>query len=236
MSRYYAPISISELETKVVEAFSEGDGIDPYLVKDKLRKDLKVEFGFENFDMVGGKYMGYASVGDFTFLGLTACDDSEYPVYFIIYWDGKKLRGYVPTDGNPWDTTLKKAYGHNVEANGKNAHKRWPHLFDGSPAEIGDFDFDWAAIWGDIKARILPGKQAAKPAKKKSLRERIESLVLYGPGCETEELFAATCRLCYQMYGLGEEEHAETLYEWAKEQAEATRLDGYTDFVKGYWG
>ena len=36
-------------------------------------------------------------------------------MFFIIYWDGKKLRAYVPTDGNPWNTDTKEAYGNDEE-------------------------------------------------------------------------------------------------------------------------
>jgi len=50
-----------------------------------------------------------------TFLGVMAGGDWEYPVFFMIYWDGKKLRGYVPIEGNMWNTSAKMAYGNNSE-------------------------------------------------------------------------------------------------------------------------
>ena len=58
-------------------------------------------------------------------IGVQCGGDWEYPVYFIIYWDGKSLRGYIPTDGNPWNTDDKIAYGNNAESDAKNVEKRF---------------------------------------------------------------------------------------------------------------
>jgi hypothetical protein len=56
--------------------------------------------------------------------------------------------------------------------------------------------------------------------KKKSISDRLQELKFYMPNDEAGELFAATCTLCYKMYGMGETRKAELLYTWAKEQAE----------------
>lgn len=237
MSRYFAPITESELKDKIEQTF----GGNMSQIVDGLRSDIKVEFDLENYNFEGYKTLS----NGLTYLGCSAGGDWEYPVFFIVYWDGKKLRAYVPTEGNPWNTKTKQAYGNDEDADGINAHKRWPDKFDGSPLDdSGCFDADDAEMEKDIMARILPVPSGLKPkpkSAKKTLQERIEALVYYAPGDEDSELFEQTCSLCYSMYGLGDTVKAETLYEWAKEQAEASkefaeeegRLD---DFMNGHWG
>lgn len=72
------------------------------------------------------------------------------------------------------------------------------------------------------------------------ISDRIKALKYYGTGDEGVELFQATCGLCYQMTGLGQSEKAETLYQWAKELADASLADAEEydwkdDFVHGRW-
>jgi len=76
-----------------------------------------------------------------------------------------------------------------------------------------------------------------------SIEKRIEELKWYGsPENEGYELFQATCSLCYQMNGIGEnEDRCETLYKWAKEFADQSKVwateDGTLDEVtNGYFG
>jgi hypothetical protein len=37
--------------------------------------------------------------------------DWEYPICFLIYWDGKTFRGYVPTKGQAYNKKQKAAIG-----------------------------------------------------------------------------------------------------------------------------
>lgn len=237
MSRYFAPITEAELKAKIDKAFVDEDPNDPYINRgdainhqvllDKLGKDLKVSFDFENFDIEGYRTLP----NGMTYLGLQAGGDWEHPVFFIIYWDGKKLRGYVPTEGNPWNTTTKQAYGNDEDADLKNARKRWPDC----PDDIdGWFDRDEAEIIKDIQSRILPtpkglpiNKQAVLVSTigklPKSMEDRVNDLVYYGDCDEGTELFEETLRLCYMMYGFGDNDKAELLYQWAKEQADASK-------------
>lgn len=95
-----------------------------------------------------------------TFLGITAGGDWETPLFYIIYWDGDKLRAYVPTDGNHWNTDTNTAYGSEAEAlDGdedeekaaeENVKKRFGVSMDG----LGDLDM--VAILADIQRNIVP--------------------------------------------------------------------------------
>jgi len=60
-----------------------------------------------------------------TFLGVEMGGDWEYPIFFIIYWDGKKIRGYIPKNGNIWNTDNKMAYGNDEKSDYNNCLKRF---------------------------------------------------------------------------------------------------------------
>jgi hypothetical protein len=61
------------------------------------------------------------------------------------------------------------------------------------------------------------------PEAPKSMYDRLKELRFYHPDDEAGEMFVTTCRLAYQMFGFGENEKAEMLYEWAKDQAKGSR-------------
>lgn len=46
-------------------------------------------------------------------LQVIAGGDWEFPVAFIFYSDGVKLRAYIPNDGNVWNKKFNSAYGNN---------------------------------------------------------------------------------------------------------------------------
>lgn len=50
-----------------------------------------------------------------TFLGCMAGGDWECPVFFIVYYDGKGFRGYVPSYGNVYNLDFKTAFGSECE-------------------------------------------------------------------------------------------------------------------------
>jgi len=122
----------------------------------QIQKDFKVDVDFENsecgkeyeylgFDketyesfyapkpanIVSNQFFGFNTrPSGLTFLGVSAGGDWEIPVHFIIYWDGKKLRCYIPTEGNLWNTTTKTAYGNDEDADSENIAKRFKELID----------------------------------------------------------------------------------------------------------
>lgn len=83
-----------------------------------------------------------------------------------------------------------------------------------------------------------------KKKKKKSVQERIESLVFYGTGDEAYELFTALCRCCYALR-YGPPEWQEQVCAWAEECAAISRADyenwqgdpdsPHADKAKGYY-
>ena len=183
--RTFVPISIDELKQKIQTVWAKHpdyteDTKDDYLLRfqeltPQVIRDLgKVSFSTENLEYENGK--GYSNSGSITgyhrldnglaFLGISAGGDWELPLFFIIYWDGKRLRGYIPTDGNPWNTDTHMAYGNDGDARAgsvsdwKNAKKRFPdRIKDEQEPEwfdTGDVDIecDPKKIIADITARI----------------------------------------------------------------------------------
>ena len=73
-----------------------------------IKKDFKgIHFDWENYDIVGDVRTTKGVPYQLFYAG----GDWEIPVYFMVYYDGKKIRVYVPTVGNTWRQDLKQALG-----------------------------------------------------------------------------------------------------------------------------
>jgi hypothetical protein len=151
--RKFKPLTKEELTAKIEKATKGGEAEKFYegnirgrmydLLTDhrQVKADLgKVNFDTENFACKEGEGYSGAQTGFLTFpnglvaVGCSAGGDWEYPLFFIIYHDGKTLRAYIPTEGNTWNTDTKRAYGNDSEANDgdtsdlDNLKKRYPQL------------------------------------------------------------------------------------------------------------
>lgn len=92
------------------------DAVQEMIYKDPtIKKDLsKITFDTENLDVDGTdiNYTGFYTLeSGFTFLLCVGGGDWEMSLGFIIYYDGEKLRAYIPTLGNTFDLKEKCAYG-----------------------------------------------------------------------------------------------------------------------------
>lgn len=67
---------------------------------------------------------------DFTFCGAVAGGDWEYPLFFIIYYDGTSLRAYIPIKGNMVNCDTLSAFGSEVNLHNPNAPYNLPQLYD----------------------------------------------------------------------------------------------------------
>ena len=141
MPRYAEKISEQDLINKILEAHNNHPGhrpgmtpatnLDDFLhgfilltLSPQIEKDLaKISFDGEN--VCGGTdcftsptpniMEAHTTPSGVTFFGFLLGGDWEFPVYFIIYWDGKELRAYIPTDGQWYDVKGKCAYGSGEE-------------------------------------------------------------------------------------------------------------------------
>jgi hypothetical protein len=112
--RYFSKtLSVNQLCEMIEDARNEA--ATSYGWREQLRhltptveKDLsKVHFDSENVDQNGYKTLP----NGLTYLGVYSYGDWEKPVFYIIYSDGKKLRGYIPKKGNLWNTDTNRSYG-----------------------------------------------------------------------------------------------------------------------------
>ncbi|MFA5071067.1 MAG: hypothetical protein WC511_01700 [Candidatus Pacearchaeota archaeon] len=80
-------------------------------------RDMTVNFDCENvslepfYKMTSYRGKFHTLESGLTFLGVFAGGDWEFPVFFIIYWDGTILRAYIPSEGNPYNKQTKCAFG-----------------------------------------------------------------------------------------------------------------------------
>lgn len=136
------------------EHYSSGIGyasLTPQVTKDLA----KVEFDCENINadpndawMEESEYIGLHTLDNgLSYLGVQAGGDWESSLFFIIYHDGRKLRGYVPEKGNTWNTLNKKAVGNDDEMD--KAFLKSKGLKDDDKLEA-----DFKAIEGEIKEKI----------------------------------------------------------------------------------
>lgn len=142
MSRKYEVVS----KECLAFLFKEADLYDTFHGESwkKLSKDLsKVEFDTENYDL-----LHFETIGDFTFRWGHAGGDWEYPVHFIIYYDGKDIRGYIPKNGNTWCWTTKQAFGNNTPKEIEFLNK---HVLDDKISDDGYTETtDWCEIMEDF--------------------------------------------------------------------------------------
>jgi hypothetical protein len=136
MARKAPIISLDELKIKMSKYIKSYD--DPTYDDDEefpynlplkvLDSDLaKIEFDLENYSLgdadpnyktidYSGYPCGYKILpSGIPVLLVNAGGDWEFPICFALYFDGKGLRGYIPTEGNVFDKKNKSAYGNSDE-------------------------------------------------------------------------------------------------------------------------
>lgn len=119
-----------------------------YLIENKW----DVQFSFENTYMSNDPYKEYCKqycgifkIEDTPCLGFIAGGDWEQPIYGIIYSLNDKLYGYIPEQGNYFNTKHMSAFGNNPEDD------------ETYPQYTNDYDqvnFDFSRILFDIKRKL----------------------------------------------------------------------------------
>lgn len=150
MPRTFVKLTKEQLEEKLPSML-------PRDLKDRVAKDMKVGFDMENPDCPG-ELTGFQTLENgLTFLGHVSGGDWEFPVFWIVYHDGAKVRGYIPTEGNPWCRKTKQAFGNNQEEEVRELKKLGIVEKDIPDDEVeanSEVDFDWAEIKKDILGRF----------------------------------------------------------------------------------
>jgi len=137
MARKAPIITLDELKSKMGKyiksyddpTYDEDAEEFPYNLPEKVNSDLsKIAFDFENYTLgdadpnypssqcYSGYPCGYKTLpSGIPVLLVNAGGDWEFPICFALYYDGKGIRGYIPTDGNVFDKKNKSAYGNSDE-------------------------------------------------------------------------------------------------------------------------
>lgn len=134
MARHAILITLDKFKELCREKLGVGTAeFDPYEFPEHIQKDLaKVQFDFENWCIGNADpsyekyptdhrgYMGYPCGYEVLPNGLpvlfvNAGGDWECPICFAIYWDGKRMRAYIPSEGNLWNKREKCAFGSEEE-------------------------------------------------------------------------------------------------------------------------
>ena len=122
-----------------------------------IRKDIKYNVDGENILVAcdadyEDKYIGmYTTNEGLTFYGFLAGGDWEMPMFIIIYWDGKKLRAYVPSYGNVINLDCKCAFGSECDEVDDNKAKALLAKYKKLGIEPEDpNDIDWGEMYCKI--------------------------------------------------------------------------------------
>jgi len=134
MSRLTEIITLDKFKSICLQKLGVGtEDFDVFEMGETIDKDLsKINFSMENWDIgnASHNYEKYPSdhngfVGypcgfkvlenGMPVLFVNAGGDWEYPICFCIYWDGKKLRAYIPSEGNVYNKEQKCAFGSEEE-------------------------------------------------------------------------------------------------------------------------
>lgn len=162
MSRKAPIITLDEFKEKIKPLFTEdvhGETPFPYELPEIIAKDLKkVIFDFENWNAgdadpgYNPKYEGDSTNGyrvlsnNLPVLFCEAGGDWEDPVVFILYWDGKDVRAYIPKEGNTWHPKFKAAFG------SWSSSEKWDDTCEEMDENPRKLDYD--LIYNDIIRRI----------------------------------------------------------------------------------
>lgn len=137
----------------------------------------KIDFSTENMDVKAERI----TPDGVPYLWIRAGGDWETPLVCIIYFDGKKLRGYVPKDGNTYNHANKAAFGNNDSDNDACVKQFGDR--GGTDEEYIDIGPDLALVEQDIGKRIeakgtyayLQGAVVSKAANEAARQARIEA-------------------------------------------------------------
>jgi hypothetical protein len=175
--RFFSGISEAQLREKLAQALKKISGEKDFSgdvefqqglvamskeLNSKVAADLsKLEFESNEVEPGGFTVLENGMV----YYGINDLSSSGTPTFYILYWDGNGLRGYVPTAGNLWNTKTKTPYGENGLLDVIDLKKRFPKAVD---CEI---ESDEDAV--DYVEEILPRLKLNKELMNQEIMARI---------------------------------------------------------------
>lgn len=159
----------------ILEAIETAFGCEEEFLSAAWKDVSKISFDLENvairepipMNKDVGLYGVVTRPSGLSFVAGMAGGDWECPVFFILYHDGKAIRGYVPTAGNCFNKKTKTAWGNDDDADHDAFVAEFanhPFVTSRSEEQLRDVMFaegetpagvlDPVAILADIDARI----------------------------------------------------------------------------------
>lgn len=197
MPRYAPRMSQDDLRRMLVDDAIRNDYVEDYGPIDPANPDMtrivsmlleehhqsvwkdwsKIDFSTENMDVIAEE----TTADGVPYLRISAGGDWEHPLVCILYFDGRKMRGYVPKDGNTYNHKAKSAFGNN-DSDDAECIRQFGQGADPKGDAI-DVEPDMALITKDIEGRIeakgtyayAPGTTVSKAAVKAERQKRIEA-------------------------------------------------------------
>lgn len=111
----------------------------------KVHKDMKIKFDTENLDA------GVCETPDgFGYIEITAGGDWQEPVRSFMYFDGKDFRLYIPTKGNVFNRSNKRAFGEDPEADEEFIFKHIESIIESSLELMEEYEMEEDLEMDDI--------------------------------------------------------------------------------------
>lgn len=198
MPRYAPKMPQDDLRRMIVEKAIVNDYVEDHGAIDPIRPDVtrmldsllsnevlndvqkdwsKIDFSTENMDVVAEK----STQDGVPYLEIRAGGDWETPLVCIVYFDGRRMRGYVPKAGNSYNHGRRSAFGNHDDDAAACARQ-----FGGDPGDYEgryDVDPDMTLVEKDIAERIVargasshaPTTTVSNATRKAERQARIES-------------------------------------------------------------
>ena len=133
-----------DLDQRLYLTLNEGQRDEKF-----FRDILKIEVDFSNVELED-IMMGTNGV---PFAWVKCSADDAYWVWAMVYWDGKHMRGYVPTYGNTFDASRKAAYQPNED--GPINLKYWEYGKEKKQTFDDEWSlYDWLALDAEAEANV----------------------------------------------------------------------------------
>ena len=146
-----------------------------------IRKDIKFSVDAENIltDEDGDdQYLGlHETSTGLVYYGLMMGGDWEVPVFLIIYWDGKKLRAYVPSYGNLVNLDAGCAFGSEEDNLDYDQQVKLLNKYTkyGDVPPLDEFDFQ---TWSELYCRMYDETQDGAEHNFNAMIKDIEARII----------------------------------------------------------
>lgn len=133
------------------------------------------------------KYLDLHIIDGIAFCGILTGGDWEYPLFEILYWDGERIRPYIPTRGNAMNPHVPCAFGSEGDEFGDwgeeisetgQQMKRWLQDCGVWPESLFNEDPDSYIEWGHIYASAYGiNLEKDSPYNWEAMWEEIKSVI-----------------------------------------------------------